>query len=260
MAFSLKKSVSLKKKSLIKVIFIFLVGIKSAFSQSATGTSLGAYGDLFTGVQIQSETYGLRSNTSTNRNQPGVNVFVTYESPYKVYLFDSIRQNASDKNASGAHYKYENCIAPGFKDVFFLVQVDLSYQSCMRDHGPSSNISSYYQAKFQYGSDENLAFYFYTYLDDTGANRSTINSIKYEYQKYGINPGINYNFGPFIGNVDYLRWNNYSKTYSVGVSKDLFGTNLELAAHKTMLDKWVTWNQTDLDNRTFLVLTATKRF
>jgi len=251
----------LKKNYLIiRVIFLFLIGINSAFAQSATGTSLGAYGDLFGGVQIQSETYGLRSNTSTNRNQPGVNVFVTYESPYKVYLYEQIRQAASDKNASGAHYKYENCIAPGFKDVFFLVQVDLSYQSCMRDNGPGSNDNSYYQAKFQYGSDENLAFYLYAYLDDTGANRATINSIKYEYQKYGINPGINYNFGPFIGNVDYLRWNNYSKTYSVGVSKDLFGTNLELAAHKTMLDKWVTWNQTDVDNRTFLVLTATKRF
>lgn len=118
MTFLLKKIMSLKN-SLIKVIFLFLVSINSAFSQSATGTSLGAYGDLFAGVQIQSETYGVRSNTSTNRNQPGVNFFVTYESPYKVYLFDSIRQNASDKNASGAHYKYENCIAPGFKDVFF---------------------------------------------------------------------------------------------------------------------------------------------
>ncbi len=79
MTFLLKKTMPLKKKSLIELIFLFLVSINSAFSQSATGTSLGAYGDLFAGVQIQSETYGLRSNTSTNRNQPGVNIFVTYE-------------------------------------------------------------------------------------------------------------------------------------------------------------------------------------
>ena len=110
---------SLKKNYLISIIFLFLLRVDYAFAQSATGISLGAYGDLFASIQIQSETYGLRSNTSINRNQPGINFFVSYESPYKVYLSEGIRQTASDKNASGTHYKYENCIAPGFKDIFF---------------------------------------------------------------------------------------------------------------------------------------------
>lgn len=243
------------------VILIFLEVITSSLlAQSTTGISLGPWGNLFPSIQVQSETYGLRSNQATNRNQPGMNIFASLETPYKIYLYEQIRQTASDKNASGAHYKYENCLAPGFKDVLGSILIDISYQSCMHERGPGNNDNSYYQGRIQYGFDENLAFYFYAYLDDTGSQKTNINSINYEYYKYGINPGVNYNFGFFIGNFDYLRLNNYSKTFSLGVSKDLFGIKFDLSAHRTMLDKWVTWQQSDVDGRTFLVLTTTKSF
>jgi len=246
-----------KTKNILAVSFgiLFASGVAKAEFKAGSLT-------ITPGLLYQTNYVGEFSGTTTNKTQPTYGADINISHPTGLYLYSAYKklENYPDAASVAAYgtFDWEWCNSLGLAKNINSINLDASYENCYVDKKTEENTGTLYlRASYDLNKQTTVGA---AYARDlTGPQKYATTPVR-DVLEDAYKAFISHDLGLAKATLTYGQSDNFTKFYTIGLSKEFMGVNLDLSYWDVNAEGFVNTAQPKFIERELLVLSVKKTF